>query len=490
MLVCPLLSIVPVNNVLLIGGPALPEPRLATYIFNNSPGLLNLVYSINYYGVMMAKQKLKVLNENAAGIDVGSREIFTAVPDGEVKSFGTFTSNFKSAVEYLKSQNIKTVAMESTGVYWVTLFDMLEQAGINVCLVKSTMVKNVPGRKTDVSDCQSIQQLHSYGLLRASFIPDEQTRILRSYVRLRKTNIRLASDHIRRAQKALNLMNIKLHFVISQINGASGLRIIKAILNGEHDPEKLVELCDQQIIKHKRQSVILSLQGNYRHEHLFALRQAIDAYEFYQQKTIECDKEIENLLDEINKDKPTPTDMKKPKQIRHNKPMINNLHLNLMKMTNGNDPSQITGLTDSTLLQVIAEVGTNMEPWKTEKYFTSWLGLAPNTHQSGTSFKKRKIRNSSNAGQVFRMAAQTLVLSKHNAIGAFYRRIQSKKGKLTAMKAAARKLAVCYYNVMTKGVEYVELGIQQYEQKIKEQQIKYLHKQAHRFGLTLIAQVE
>ena len=192
----------------------------------------------------MSKSKLTIINEHAAGIDIGSREIFIALPNKEVKSFSTFTSSFISAVEYLKANGITTVAMESTGVYWVTLFDMIEQAGIEVYLVKSTMIKNVPGRKTDVSDCQWIQQLHRYGLLRASFIPNELIRVLRSYVRLRKTNIRLASDHIRRAQKALDLMNIKLHFVITQINGVSGMRIIKAILNGERDSEKLVELCD------------------------------------------------------------------------------------------------------------------------------------------------------------------------------------------------------------------------------------------------------
>ncbi len=438
----------------------------------------------------MAKNNFKIINQHAAGIDIGSREIFIALPNGEVKSFGTFTSNFQSAVEYLRTNDIKTVAMESTGVYWVTLFDMIEQAGIDVCLVKSTMIKNVPGRKTDVSDCQWIQQLHSFGLLRASFIPNEQIRVLRSYVRLRKTNIRLGSDHIRRAQKALDLMNIKLHFVICQINGVSGLKIIKAILNGERDPNKLVELCDRQILKHKRQLVIDSLVGNYREEHIFALKQAIESYEFYLQKTYECDKMIEKLLNDINKDIPKPDNIKKPKPIRHNKPQINNLHLNLMKMTRGNDPSQITGLTDSTLLQVIAEVGTDMSPWKTDKHFTSWLGLAPNTHQSGTSFKKRKIRNSSNAGQIFRIAAQTLVLSKHNAIGAFYRRVQFKKGKLTAMKAAARKLAVCYYNVMTKGIEYVEYGILQYEQKIKEQRVKSLQRQAKNLGFVLAPQLE
>ena len=210
------------------------------------------------------------------------------------------------------------------------------------------------------------------------------------------------------------------------------------------------------------------------------MKQAIDGYEFYRQQTYQCDKEIEKLLNHINKEKPDPPNIHKPKPIRHNKPQIDNLHLNLMKMTGGNDPSQITGLTDSTLLQLIAEVGTDMSKWKTEKYFTSWLGLAPNTHQSGTSFKKRKVRNSSNAGQIFRIAAQTLVLSKHNAIGAFYRRIQFKKGKLT----------VCYYNVMTKGIEYVEYGIQQYEQKIKEQHVKSLQRKARQYGFILTPQLE
>lgn len=436
------------------------------------------------------KQKFTIINPHTAGIDIGSRKIFVAVANQDVRSFDTFTSSFQKAIAYLIENKIQSVAMESTGVYWVTLYDMLEQAGFEVCLVKSTMIKNVPGRKTDVQDCQWIQQLHSYGLLRSSFIPDNQIRKLRAYVRLRRTNIRLASDHIRRAQKALDLMNIKLHFVISQINGISGMRIIKAILNGERNTNTLTELCEDQILKTKRELVRESLQGNLREEHLFALRQAIDGYEFYQQKTFECDKEIEKLLNQYSFNLPVPDKIKKPKVIRHNKPNIQDLHLNLMKITQGNDPSQITGLTDSTLLQIISETGVDLSRFPTEKHFTSWLGLAPNSHQSGISNKKKKFRNSSVAGQIFRISAQTLVQSKKNALGQFYRRIQFKKGKLTAMKATARKLAVIYYNVMTKGVGFVEYGIEQYDQKIKEQQIKRLQKQACRFGFVLTPQLE
>jgi len=436
------------------------------------------------------KNKLKIINEHAAGIDIGSRQIFISVPNMEVKSFNTFTSSFKDAITYLKANNINSVAMESTGVYWVTLYDMLDQAGFDVCLVKSTMVKNVPGRKTDVADCQWIQQLHSYGLLRASFIPDDNTRKIRSYVRLRRTNIRLGADNIQRAQKALDLMNIKLHFVINQINGASGLRIIKAILSGERDPLKLVELCDIQILKKKKELVIESLYGNFREEHLFALKQAIDAYEFYQKQVLECDKQIEALLDNITLTIPSPEIIKKPKPIRHHKPNIDNLHTNLMRLTHGNDPSQITGMTDSSLLQIISEVGTDMSRWPTVKHFTSWLGLAPNSHQSGITNKKKFFRHNSIAGQIFRISAQTLVLSKYNALGAFYRRLMSKKGKLSAMKATARKLAVIYYNVMTEGVEFVEYGINNYEQKIKEQRIKYLKKQATHFGFSLTPLLE
>jgi len=433
------------------------------------------------------KNSLTVIKQNTAGIDIGSKEIFIGIDGMPVKSFGTFTTAYQSAIEYLKENNIKSVAMESTGVYWTVLYDMLEEAGFEVFLVKSNAAKNVPGRKTNVKDCQWIQQLHSYGLLKNSFIPPAVIRTLRSYVTLRRKNIQLASDHIRRAQKALDLMNIKLHFVISEIHGISGMKILKAILKGQHDPQILVMLCDKQILKNKKQSVIESLNGNYKDEHLFALKQAVEGYEYYQKKILECDKEIEKLLNTMTKDLPMPDPARlyKPKAIRRNKPHIENLHTMLMQLTGGVDPSRITGFTDSVLLELISRVGLDMSKWFTAKYFSAWTGLAPNQNDTGDKKKNKKLKNKSAAGQIFRVAAQSLANSKYSAFGLFYRRLRAKKGKAFAMKATARKLAVTYYNIMTKGIDFVEEGIISYQKKLKEQRIKSLYKQARYLGLTI-----
>jgi len=433
------------------------------------------------------KNNLTVIKQNTAGIDIGSKEIFIGIDGMPVQSFDTFTTAYQSAIKYLKENNIKYVAMESTGVYWTVLYDMLEDAGFDVCLIKSNAAKNVPGRKTNVLDCQWIQQLHSYGLLKNSFIPPAVIRTLRSYVTLRRKNIQLASDHIRRAQKALDLMNIKLHFVISEIHGVSGMKILKAILKGQHDPQRLVLLCDKQILKNKKQSVIESLNGNYRDEHIFALKQAVEGYEYYQKKIIECDKEIEKLLKTMTKNLPVPDPARlhKPKAIRRNKPHIENLHTMLMQLTGGVDPSRITGFTDSVLLELISRVGLDMSKWFTEKHFSAWAGLAPNQNDTGDKKKNKKLKNKSAAGQIFRVAAQSLTNSKYSAFGFFYRRLRAKKGKTFAMKATARKLAVTYYNIMTKGTDFVEEGIISYQKKLKEQKIKSIYKQAQYLGLSV-----
>jgi transposase len=436
------------------------------------------------------KNKLSVVNNNTAGIDIGSRKIFIAVVDKPVMSFGTFTDDFLQAVTYLKENNISSVAMEATGVYWISLYDILDQSGFDVILVKADQAKNIPGRKTDVQDCQWIQQLHSYGLLRSSFIPPQHIRVLRTFVRQRRTNLQLASDHIRRAHKALELMNIKLQNVITQINGKSGLAVLTSIINGNHNPEALALLCQDSILKKKKDAVIKSLKGNFSEENIFLLKQAVDAYLFYMQQVDDCDKQIEKHLSVITIQLPIPKKINKPKPIRHHKPNIDELHLKLMKMTGGKDPSQITGLTDSTLLQVISEVGTDLSRFPTEKHFTSWLGLAPNSHQSGLTNKKKKFKRHTSAGQIFRLAAQAIAQSKHLALTSFYHRIKARKGSLTAIKATARKIAVIFYNVMTKGIEFAEEGIKLYDQKIKERQLKYLHKQAKRFGLTLSPHLE
>lgn len=436
------------------------------------------------------KNKISVVNNNTAGIDIGSRKIFIGISEKPVVSYNTFTDDYLQAVTYLKENNITSVAMEATGVYWISLYDILDQSGFDVILCKADQAKNIPGRKTDVADCQWIQQLHSYGLLRSSFIPPQHIRLLRTFVRQRRTNLQLASDHIRRAHKALELMNIKLQNVITQINGKSGLTVLTSIINGNHNPENLAALCEESILKKKKEAVIKSLKGNFSQENIFLLKQAVDAYLFYMKQVDECDRKIDNHLSLLTQHLEIPKKINKPKPIRHHKPNIDELHLKLIKLTDGKDPSQITGLTDSTLLQVISEVGTDLSRFPTEKHFTSWLGLAPNSHQSGLTNKKKKFKRHTSAGQIFRLAAQAIAQSKHLALTSFYHRIKARKGSLGAIKATARKIAVIFYNVMTKGVEFVEHGIKQYEQKIKERQIKYLHKQALRFGLTLISQPE
>jgi transposase len=433
----------------------------------------------------MSRSKISKIHPNSAGIDIGSEKIFIGIEDKEVKSFATFTGDYLKAIDYLKENNIDTVAMEATGVYWISLYDLLEESGIEVYLVDGRQTKNVPGRKSDVADCQWIQQLHSYGLLHRCFIPDNITRQLRTYTRLREDHLSLSSQHILHMQKALDLMNIKLHNVISEIHGVSGMRILKSIISGNHNPEELMMLCENSILKKKRDLVLASLQGNFREEYVFMLNQAVEAYEFYLHKMFECDKKIEALLKQINKDKPTPKDMKKPKQIRHNAPKIDNLHEELVKLTNGKDPSQVIGLTDKSVLLQIGETGIDLTRWKTEKHFTSWLCLSPTKHESGKSNKKRKKKGNTKAGQIFREAALSVANSTHSALGGFYRRIKAKKGHRIAIKATARKIAVLYYNVMTKGIEFVEQGLILYHQKFKEQQIKRLHKQANHFGLQL-----
>lgn len=436
----------------------------------------------------MSQSKISKIHPNAAGIDIGSEKIFIGIEDKEVKSFCTFTVDYLKAIEYLKENNITTVAMEATGVYWIALYDLIEQSGIEAYLVDGRQTKNVPGRKSDVADCQWIQQLHSYGLLHRCFIPDDIIRQLRTYVRLREDHLSLSSQHILHMQKALDLMNIKLHNVISEIHGASGMRILKAIISGNHNPEDLLVLCENSILKKKRDLVLFSLQGNFREEYIFMLKQAVEAYEFYISKMHECDKQIEALLKTINNGKPTPENIQRAKHIRHNAPKIDNLHEELLKLTGGKDPSQIIGLTDKSFLMQIAETGIDLSRWKTDKHFTSWLCLAPTKHESGKSNKKRKKKGNTKAGQIFREAAMSVANSSHSALGGFYRRIKAKKGYKVAIKATARKIAVLYYNVMTKGIDYVEQGLIIYQQKFKEQQIKRLQKQANHLGMQLIAQ--
>jgi transposase len=311
---------------------------------------------------------LEIMHPHACGIDIGSRNFYVDAGEDQIRVFPTFTADCNQLRDYLLSLGITTVAMESTGVYWVILYAVLEEAGIEVYLVNGRDVKNVPGRKSDVKDCQWLRQLHSYGLLRKSFIPDAAIRKVRSYVRLRQDHIRAAATQVHLMQKALTQMNIRLAEVINDISGASGMRILAAILAGERDAHVLTELCTESILKKKKEQVARSLEGHYSGEHLFALRQAYQTWHYYNGLIGECDAEIAHQLTGMTKYKDDiETDVKR-KAIRYHKPEIDDLHKPLLKLTGGKDPIGIAGITDYSFLQIISEVGTDMSPWPTEKH--------------------------------------------------------------------------------------------------------------------------
>jgi transposase len=463
---------------------SLLEPRMVAYP-NYFIRAYERCYNFNIKKEIM--NKLQQICQHAAGIDIGSEKIFIGMPDGKVTSYLTFTQPMQEAVNYLKREGIQTVAMESTGVYGVVLFDMLEAAGIEVFLVNPAPLKRVPGRKTDVLDCQWIQQLHSYGLLSQSFIPVDDVRKLRAYVRLRETCIEDAATYVNRIQKALTLMNIRLHQVIAQIQGASGMRIVKAILRGERDPQSLLLLCEERIIKNKAADVVASLQGNYKEEHLFALQQAVECYEFFEKKIHACDVELSKHLKAITALKEKPQKVSKAKPIRHHKPEIEDLHVKMIQFMNGKDLTCLPAITDYNLLQITAETGNDLSKWPTKKHFTSWLKLAPGKHSSGKIHKRVKSKATPRAGQLFREAAQSLLQSKHIALGQFARRLRARKGAHVAIKATARKLAEMFYCASTKGLEYVEEGIEQSEKQWYQQQIKLLNKKAKALNFKLVA---
>ena len=408
-----------------------------------------------------------------AGIDIGSEKIFVS-PDGtSVVHFDTFTADYLRCVQYLKEKSIKRVAMEATGVYWIALYELLERHGIEVCLVNPKEVKQVKGRKSDVKDCQWIQKLFSAGLLRQSYIPSGKLKELRMIVREREDVIEMGSCFLNKMEKALELMNIKLSNAISQLHGTSGLKMIEAILKGERDPEKLLALCDSRIIKNKSEKVKKALEGHYNETWLFLLEQNLKMWKQHQDHLLVIDKKIEILLSQLNEGNPTIISDAKAKPIRHHKPNIEQLHQKILNLY-GVNVSTLSGLTDYSLLRLVGETGPELSRFPTAKHFVSWCQLSPRNSQSGKISRKIKIKNKSKAGQVFREAAQSLLQSKKIAIGAFMRRIRSKKGAFIAIKAGARKIATAYYNIITKGSEYVEKGIRDYEAKLEARELKLL----------------
>jgi transposase len=418
---------------------------------------------------------MEKIRTNAAGIDIGSRQVFVSLEGGIVKSFETFTSDLESLSQYLKDNGVTTVTMEATGSYWYVLYDILAAAGIDAWLVGGRQTRQIPGKKTDVKDCQWIQQLHSYGLLNRCFVPEAAIKEIRSYERLREDHIRSAFMHVQHMQKALIEMNIRLPEVLSQVHGFSGMSMITAILAGERDAVMLIAMCHKSLREKKSTELLKALQGHCTSQGLFALNQAYQAYTFYQGQVFICDKHIQNVLERINKDKDLPVEVPigKRKTIRHNKTQIKDQGEHLL--FGGRDATKLPGITDYNWLQLFTELGAELSKWPSEKHFTSWLGLSPGQHDSGKR-KKSKSKGKPKVGHIFKEIADGLLNSKYISWGRFARRLRGRKGLAIAIKATARKLAVQYWRLMNKGTEFVEKGLEAYESLVKEQ--KHLQKLA------------
>jgi transposase len=427
----------------------------------------------------------EMVHENAAGIDMGAEKIFVS-PDGtEVVNFDTFTSGYYQCIEYLQQKNINEVAMEATGVYWVALYSMLESCGIKVCLVNPKETKQVKGRKTDVKDCQWIQKLFSAGILRQSFIPQEKYMEIRQLVRERMDIIEMGSTYINKMQKCLELMNIKLKEVISQVHGSSGIKMIKAIIQGNRDKAYLLSLCDKKIIKNKGEAVFKALEGNYNDTWLFMLEQNLVMWEKHQEQITVIDNRINQLLQQMSKGKALAVADSKPKSVRHHAPKIEGLHQMLIRLY-GVNATSISGINDYTLLRLIGETGTDMMRFETNKHFVSWCGLSPKHHQTGKTNKRVKGTKCNKAGQIFKEIAQSLINSKHIAIGSFIRKLKARKDSAIAIKAGARKVAMAYYDTLTKGSAYVEEGIKKYEQQIAKREKAALYKLAKKYNVEIV----
>jgi transposase len=429
---------------------------------------------------MKLPKHLQHINPYAAGIDIGGRSHFVAVPEGScekpVREFSSFTDDLHQMADWLLDCGVTSVVMESTGVYWIPVFEILESRGLEVRLVNARHVKNVPGRKSDVLDCQWLQRLHSYGLLEGAFRPAEHVCTLRAYVRQRMNLVRYAASHIQHMQKALAQMNLQLANVVSDITGATGMRIIRAILDGQRDPLVLAGLRDRRC-KNSESTIARSLHGNFRPEHLFSLKQAVDLYEFYQGQIAECDRQILHQLASFD-----------TAEASGNGPgatLPAGLEEALQRMS-GVDLTRIDGIDCNNALKIIAEVGIDMSRWKSSKHFASWLGLCPGTKVSGGKVLSAKSKPVANrAAAALRMAAFALFKSK-SALGAYLRRQRSRLGAPKAITATAHKLARLVYTMLKHGTAYVDAGQEYYEERYRTRVVQNLKRKAQKFGFSLV----
>jgi transposase len=433
--------------------------------------------------------QLSTINLDAAGIDIGATFHVVAVPhdrdDRPIRTFRTFSDDLYQLADWLAQIGIKTVAMESTGVYWIPVFEILEARGFSVLLVNARHVKHVPGRKTDVNDAQWLQQLHQYGLLRGSFRPRDGVVQLRAYLRHRERLVEYAAAHIQHMQKALMQMNVQLHHVVTDITGVTGMRIIRAIVAGNHAPAQLAAFRDVRCSA-SVETIREALTGTYRPEHLFALRHALELYDVHQVKVAECDKAIEAVLQQLNADRPAPDDPLPA--VRHakgrNEPQFE-VRSALYTLL-GADLSQIHGLGPYTVLRLVAECGDDMRKFPTAKNFTSWLSVAPGNKITGGHLLSSKTRRSTNRAAVLLRIAAVNIGRTQTALGAFYRRLAARIGKAKAVTATARKLAILFYNALRFGLTYVDPGVAYYEARYRQRVIHNLHRRARDLGFTLV----
>lgn len=432
--------------------------------------------------------KLDIANPNAAGIDVGSASHFVAVPpdrdDEPVREFKSFTEDLERLADWLIACGIDTVAMESTGVYWIPLFELLESRGLSVYLVNTRHVKNVSGRKSDVLDCQWLQQLMSYGLLSGAFRPKHEICALRSIMRQRGMLLSYQGQHVQHMQKALAQMNLQLANVISDVVGETGQRILRAIIAGERDPRKLAELKHARI-RASKEHIAMSLHGNWREEHLFELTQAVELFDAYSQALQRCDLKLESMLERLSRsqDQPGPSKRRRYSKVK-NAPKFD-VRTYLFRIC-GVDLTAIDGIDTTTALKVIAEIGTDLSRFKSAKHFASWLGLCPGTKISGGKLLSGTTKRTANrVAQALKMAAISLRASQ-SALGAYFRRMCARLDKGKAVTAVAHKLARLIYAMLTKGAAYVDQGQDYYEERYRQRVLYHLKKKAATLGLQLV----
>jgi transposase len=451
---------------------------------------------------------MKLINEHAAGIDVGSTEHYVSVPEdavsdseSAVRAFGAWTRELDQLVEWLQACKVTTVAMESTGMYWVALAQKLEEAGIDYVLVNARHLRCVPGRKTDVKDCQWLRQLHTYGLLNGSFRPQPQICVLRALMRHRENLTQSAGAQLQHMQTALGLMNVHLHHAVSDLNGETGMRIVEAILAGERDPKKLVQLRDNQCTKTTAEELEAALEGDWRPEHLFVLKQALETYRHLLEQLAACDREVEKVLAELmplmaEANPPQApanppaaaqkkTRAKKFYARKHGTGLKKDLTAELQRIC-GVDLTRVVGLNVLAVLIIISEIGLDMSRWRNGRAFSSWLGLCPgNKISGGRILSSRTVKVVSRVATLLRTVAPAVGRSD-TWLGMFHRRMRARLGPAGANTATAHKLACVIYHLLKYREDYIDVDQLVYETKLRAFRMKKLQKQAEELGFQLV----